>query len=739
VLPGLYDLLPRPTVACSSEIGQLWHLPEADLGDLVAWEPTTFRAPPSIAFVHDWQTPRPAMPGGVAAWGDYPIRLAYGEQPDGTRAWIGMLLRDLLTAMIISAPMGTGKTHMAKNLLSEVLRVGAGASVTDFKADLVTDILRGMIPRAKEQQTLLIDLADTAWPVAINPLHQPHAVHRGMIADSLLTLISRFDATFADGVGMQEFARNAALALLEASDAASDLHTPDLLHVHRFMRSEAWRLRLVEAHVHDPLVREFWLDDFPRRGEAQRNSVDALVRRLGMFLMQPVIRNVVCRPRTTLDYRAAMDHGQIVLASLPVEVISNQIGAFAALMLQELLTTAAFSRSADHVPVANRAFFLNLIDEFQQAVQSTDPAAVATQISKMRAMGVGNVYLYQASAQIPADLREQIESTVANAVCLGALGGDIPNLLRRWGTYLQEADLVGMRRREDVYMQVQVNEERTPPFRAIAAPLFAPPDQPSLPAGPSEAWEAVRAARSESWHRWMDERIDGITAYEREATRARDEAARHRSFAKALRRGDLAKATEQRDSWQRSRTAWPDDAQAHLKQAEQLDAQAKAWERTPLELLRAAPPHLFDLYRQRRAEHRTAQRAFLIQNPGAISDTRERIIWLSRLQLAEPALDVTAYIERTVRDLSGSIDAAGGGRGSEGRGRAHGRADRNVRNGRSGAAGLGERGAEGPPAEPSREPWKEDQRSVNDVIDGTMPPFLSLSHQRGKPRYDREV
>src|ERR671917_377828 len=348
-MPGLFDLLPRPTVACSSELAQLWRLPEAALGDLVAWEPTTFLAPPPWAFLHDWETPRPRIPGSVPAWGDYPVRLAQAEQPDGSRAWVGMLLRDLLTAMVISAPMGTGKTHLAKILLSEVLRICAGACVTDFKADLVGDILTSMIPRRREAETLLIDLQDTAWPVAINPLHQPRAVDRGMIADSLLTLISRFDPTFAEGPGMQEFARNATLALLEASDEAPDLGTPDLLKVHRFMRSEDWRLSLVEAHVHDPLVREFWLDDFPRRGEAQKNSVDALVRRLGIFLMQPVIRNVVCRPATSLDYRQAMDEGHVVLASLPVEVIGNQIGGFAALMLQELLNTAAFSRAADHV------------------------------------------------------------------------------------------------------------------------------------------------------------------------------------------------------------------------------------------------------------------------------------------------------------------------------------------------------------------------------------------------------
>src|SRR5918997_227073 len=117
-MPGVYDLLPRPTVACSSEIGQLW------------------------------QTPRRGVRGTPPACGDYPVRVALAEQPDGSRAWVGMLLRDLLPEMIISAPMGTGKTHLAKLLLSEVLRVGAGASVTDFKADLVSDILAGMIPRA---------------------------------------------------------------------------------------------------------------------------------------------------------------------------------------------------------------------------------------------------------------------------------------------------------------------------------------------------------------------------------------------------------------------------------------------------------------------------------------------------------------------------------------------------------------------------------------------------------------
>ncbi len=171
-----------------------------------------------------------------------------------------------------------------------------------------------------------------------------------MIADSLLALIGRFDATFATASGCRSLRATLHWRCWKPKPA------PDLLKLHRFMRSEAVsaaagrrrRARCAGARVLAATI-------FPNAARRSARSVDALVRRLGMFLMQPVIRNIVCRPRTTLDFRAAMDQGQIVLASLPVEVIGNRSAALPRLMLQELLNTAAFSRSADHVPVEKRA------------------------------------------------------------------------------------------------------------------------------------------------------------------------------------------------------------------------------------------------------------------------------------------------------------------------------------------------------------------------------------------------
>src|SRR5687768_5214576 len=103
-MPGVYDLLRPPAVLASSELAQTWRLPEPALDHLVDWEPCAFVPPPAYALFPDWQEPRPRALHGLPTVGDYPIRLAEAEQPDGTFAYVGMLARDLLTAMTIMAP-----------------------------------------------------------------------------------------------------------------------------------------------------------------------------------------------------------------------------------------------------------------------------------------------------------------------------------------------------------------------------------------------------------------------------------------------------------------------------------------------------------------------------------------------------------------------------------------------------------------------------------------------------------
>ncbi len=86
-----------------------------------------------------------------------------------------------------------------------------------------------------------------------------------------------------------------------------------------------------------------------------------------------------------------------------------------------------------------------------------------------------------------------------------------------------------------------------------------------------------------------------------------------------------------------------------------------------MQLLIKAPGRIFDLYRERSAQHRKAQHAFISAHPAAIPDARERITWLSRLAIAEPQIEVAAYVERTIAQLAvmDPIDDAKGGKGKD--------------------------------------------------------------------------
>ncbi|HZG66765.1 MAG TPA: hypothetical protein VEZ12_08480, partial [Herpetosiphonaceae bacterium] len=117
----------------------------------------------------------------------------------------------------------------------------------------------------------------------------------------------------------------------------------------------------------------------------------------------------------------------------------------------------------------------------------------------------------------------------------------------------------------------------------------------------------------------------------------------------------------------------------------------------------------------------------------AIPDARIRITWLSRLLLAEPALDVTAYVDRTVRELAAASGGRAPGRHAQ---RALGQRSRSGTIGgtvaRVAPGAVVNPAAVKPHLEPL-DPWTDDQRPMQDVIAATLPAFVSMTADPDKP------
>jgi hypothetical protein len=307
--------------------------------------------------------------------------------------------------------MGAGKSRALANIARQLLP--GGFLLLDGKGDdtagnLVATV-RQLLPPEAERRLLIIDPLDAAWPVGLNPLHGIDLRRAGGMSQALgmvLAIFERLDPeTWAKSMGMQQFAQMGALLVLEAEPQ------PSLLALKRVLEDEVYRAGLLES-ARNPEVRTFWLETFPRSGEQQRGSRDALLRRLDNLLVDETLRYLLIQPEPTVDLLEAMEDGLIVLIPLP-HVTLGGLAGFVAMLLFQAIVRAAFRRPGSD---QSRRTVPLIIDEFQVFAGSGDSADVRAAITQLRSLGIGAIYAHQSLLQLGALRDEMLQNSAARLI-----------------------------------------------------------------------------------------------------------------------------------------------------------------------------------------------------------------------------------------------------------------------------------------------------------------------------------
>jgi len=211
----------------------------------------------------------------------------------------GLLQEDRLRHLWLLGKTGTGKSTLLSNLLSQDLRAGRGLALLDPHGDLATSIL-SMVPPHRTNQVLLFAPEDEDYPVSFNIFRQGKKPHPD---PSLLTsqLVSVFRKQWADSWGprLEHVLRNAILAVAPDPRAT-------LLFLYRFLTEEGLREKVV-GRVVDPVVRQFWTKEFPAYSRAlQGEALSPVLNKLGAFVAQPIVRNIVAQERSRIDLISLM-------------------------------------------------------------------------------------------------------------------------------------------------------------------------------------------------------------------------------------------------------------------------------------------------------------------------------------------------------------------------------------------------------------------------------------------------
>jgi len=249
---------------------------------------------------------------------------------------------------------GMGKTEMLKNMAVQDIQGGNGVGFVDPHGEAAEELLQ-YIPTERIKDVVYFNPADMDYPIAFNVMENVEPEHRHLMASGLMSV---FKKVWPDvwSARMEYILNNTVLALLEYPGAT-------LLGINRMLVDADYRAKVIDK-VSDPVVKAFWVQEYARY--TQRYEIEAtaaIQNKVGQFVSNPLIRNIVGQTRSSFNMRELMDQKKILILNLSKGRIGEDNSRLLGAMLITKIQLAAMSRV--DIPENERQDFFLYIDEFQ--------------------------------------------------------------------------------------------------------------------------------------------------------------------------------------------------------------------------------------------------------------------------------------------------------------------------------------------------------------------------------------
>jgi hypothetical protein len=420
---------------------------------------------------------------------DQPLIIIGERQGWGQSQPFGISKEDLRQHVYIIGKTGSGKTTLLRNLIIQHIKLGHGVGLIDPHGDLAEDLLNH-VPPHRADHLVYFNPSDIEFPVGLNVLANVASDARHLVASGI---VSAFKGIWRDSWGprTEYLLYNSVAALLDCRDAT-------LLGVNRLFVDEKYRARVI-SQIKDPFIRAFWAEEYSNYDTRYlREAIAPIQNKLGQFLLNPVIRNILGQVKTKVDIPFMMNTGRIFIANLS----KGQLGEDKANLLGSLLTTqfqlAAMARS-DRPEEKRRDFYL-AIDEFQNF--STDAfASILSEARKYRlSLTISNQYIDQLSLPV----RHAVFGNVGTLISFRTGHADAEVMEKEFGKTYSAATIADLDRYE-VVVKLLADGANLQPFRG----KILPPNESrggrkdKLIALSRERFAVPRAVIEDKLERWL--------------------------------------------------------------------------------------------------------------------------------------------------------------------------------------------------------------------------------------------
>jgi hypothetical protein len=386
-------------------------------------------------------------------------RITYFAETDARnqRRKFGIKEEDRSRHVYVIGKTGMGKSTLLENMAVQDIQNGEGMAFMDPHGK-TAELLLNYIPEDRLDDVIYFAPFDTEHPISFNVMEDVDPSKRFLVASGLM---SAFKHIWVDAwsARMEYILNNTLLALLEYPGST-------LLGVNRMLSDKAYRKKVVD-NVTDPAVKSFWVDEFAKYGERYMQEAGASIQnKVGQFVSNPLIRNVIGQPHTSFNFRQVMDEGKILIVNLS----KGQVGESNANLLGSMIITslyvAALSRADVNAEELEKLpFFYFYVDEFQSFANES----FADILSEARKYKLNLTIAHQYIDQMTEEVRQAVFGNVGTMITFRVGANDAEVLEKEFAPTILAEDIVNLGFVQ-IYLKLMIDGISSPPFSARTLP-----------------------------------------------------------------------------------------------------------------------------------------------------------------------------------------------------------------------------------------------------------------------------
>jgi len=400
----------------------------------------------------------------MTQWTPDPERITFlaATHTRGKNVAFGIRAKDRDKHMYIIGKTGMGKSTLLENMAIQDIQNGEGMIFIDPHGT-TADKLLDFIPQDRIQDTMYFAPFDTDHPIGFNILEDVGYDNRHKVVAGLMGVFERIWAD-AWSARMQYILQNTLFALLEYPGAT-------IIDVNRMLVNKAFREDVV-SHVTDPIVAMFWKEEFAGYSDKYtQDATPAIQNKIGQFVSNPLIRNILGQAKSTFDFRKMMDERKIVIVNLSKGRMGEANASLLGSMLVIKVYLSALSRaeeSASSIARLPNCYFY--VDEFQNVTNKAFENILSEARKYKLCLTIANQYI----EQMEEEVRNAVFGNVGTSIVFRVGPMDAQFMEPVFSPTFMPEDMVGLGR-GDIYLILMIDGVGSAPFSAHTLPPVEEP------------------------------------------------------------------------------------------------------------------------------------------------------------------------------------------------------------------------------------------------------------------------